>query len=103
MNFSHSFEDYVAVDNSIATAENITEDEIVQSVLASKGVKEEEEDDDEDKEELGETDRKNVPSNTTQCLEAIAGIRTFFQSSSMPENVFDALTLLEDYAMQMQI
>ena len=38
--------------------------------------------------------------NTVQCLEAIAGIRRFFQASNLPENVFDALTVLEDYALQ---
>ena len=41
--------------------------------------------------------------NTVQCLEAIAGIRRFFQASNLPENVFDALTVLEDYALQQQI
>ena len=38
-----------------------------------------------------------------KCLEAIAGIRRFFQASNLPENVFDALTVLEDYALQQQI
>ena len=44
-----------------------------------------------------------MPANTAQCLEAISGIRTFFQAGPMPQKVFDALTVLEDYALQSQI
>ena len=38
-----------------------------------------------------------------QEMAEIAGIRRFFQASNLPENVFDALTVLEDYALQQQI
>ena len=73
---------------------------IVQSVLASKSIKEEA--DGQDDEEEAEKDDE-PPMNTVQCLEAIAGIRRFFQASNLPENIFDALTVLEDYALQQQI
>ena len=95
-----TFEEYVAADNSVSTTESITEEAIVQSVLASKFVKEEADGQEEDEEETEEKD--DTPMNTVQCLEAIAGIR-FFQASNLPENVFDALTVLEDYALQQQI
>ena len=36
-----TFKEYVAADNSVSTTEIITEEAIVQSVLASKSVKEE--------------------------------------------------------------
>ena len=96
-----TFEEYVAADNSVSTTESITEEAIVQSVLASKFVKEEADGQEEDEEETEEKD--DTPMNTVQCLEAIAGIRRFFQASNLPENVFDALTVLEDYALQQQI
>ena len=35
-----TFQEYVAADDSVSTTENITEEAIVQSVLASKSVKE---------------------------------------------------------------
>ena len=73
---------------------------IVQSVLASKSIKEEA-DGQEDEEEAEEEDE--TPMNSVQCLDAIARIRRFFQASNLPENVFDALTVLEDYALQQQI
>ena len=53
-----------------------------------------------DEEETEEKDE--TPMNSVQCLDAIARIR-FFQASNLPENVFDALTVLEDYALQQQI
>ena len=96
-----TFEEYVAADNSVSTTESITEEAIVQSVLASKFVKEEADGQEEDEEETEEKD--DTPMNIVQCLEAIAGIRRFFQASNLPENVFDALTVLEDYALQQQI
>ena len=83
-----TFEEYVAADNSVSTTESITEEAIVQSVLASKFVKEEADGQEEDEEETEEKD--DTPMNTVQCLEAIAGIRRFFQASNLPENVFDA-------------
>ena len=55
------------------------------------------------KEEEDDLPADNVPSNTAKCLEAISGIIAFFQESGMPENVFDALTVLEDHAIQSQI
>ena len=73
---------------------------IVQSVLASKSIKEEA-DGQEDEVEAEEEDE--TPMNSVQCLDAIARIRRFFQASNLPENVFDALTVLEDYALQQQI
>ena len=73
---------------------------IVQSVLASKAIKEEA-DGQEDEEEAEEDDE--TPMNSVQCLDAIARIRRFFQASNLPENIFDALTVLEDYALQQQI
>ena len=90
-NITTTFVEYVAADDSVSTTENITEEAIVQSVLASKSVKEEAEEKDE------------TPMNSVQCLDAIARIRRFFQASNLPENVFDALTVLEDYALQQQI
>ena len=71
-----TFEEYVAADNSVLTTESITEEAIVQSVLASKFVKEEADGQEEDEEETEEKD--DTPMNTVQCLEAIAGIRRFF-------------------------
>ena len=41
--------------------------------------------------------------HSVQCLDAIARIRTFFQASNLPENVFDALNVLEDYTLQHEI
>ena len=61
----------------------------------------EEADGQEDEEEAEEKDE--TPMNSVQCLDAIARIRRFFQASNLPENVFDALTVLEDYALQQQI
>ena len=74
-------------------------------MIAAKAKIQEEikEEDEEMKEEKDDLPADNVPSNTTQCLEAISGIRAFFQSSGMPEIVFDALTVLEDHALQSQI
>ena len=69
---------------------------IVQSVLASKSIKEEA--DSQEDEEKDET-----PMNSVQCLDATARIRRFFQASNLPGNVLDALTVLEDYALQQQI
>ena len=56
---------------------------VVQSVLASKSIKEEA-DGQEDEEEAEEEDE--TPMNSVQCLDAIARIR-FFQASNLPENV----------------
>ena len=55
------------------------------------------------KEDEDDLPADNVPSYTAQCLEAISAIRAFFQSSGMPENVFNAMTVLEDHALQSQI
>ena len=99
-NITTTFEEYVAADDSVSTTENITEEAIVQSVLASKSVKEEA-DGQEDEEEAEEKDE--TPMNSVQCLDAIARIRRFFQASNLPENVFDTLTVLEDYVLQQQI
>ena len=99
-NITTTFAEYVAADDSVSTTENITEEAIVQSVLASKSVKEEA-DGQEDEKEAEEKDE--TPMNSVQCLDAIARIRRFFQASNLPENVFDALTVLEDYALQQQI
>ena len=98
-NITTTFEEYVAADDSVSTTENITEEAIVQSVLASKSVKEEA-DGQEDEKEAEEKDE--TPMNSVQCLDAIGRIR-FFQASNLPENVFDALTVLEDYVLQRQI
>ena len=54
---------------------------IVQSVLASKSIKEEA-DGQEDEEEAEEKDE--TPMNSVQCLDAIARIRRFFQASNLP-------------------
>ena len=73
---------------------------IFQLVLASKSIKEEA-DGQEDEEEAEEEDE--TPMNSVQCLDAIARIRRFFQASNLHKNVFDALTVLKDYALQQQI
>ena len=52
-----TFEEYVAADNSVSTTESITEEAIVQSVLASKFVKEEADGQEEDEEE---TEKKMI-------------------------------------------
>ena len=95
-----TFDEYVATDDSVSITENITEEAIVQPVLALKSVKEAggQEEDEEEIEEKAETPMKSV-----QWLDAIARIRRFFQASNLPENVFDVLTVLEDYALQQQI
>ena len=41
-------------------------------------------------------EKDETPMNSVQCLDALARIRRFFQASNLPENVFDALTVLED-------
>ena len=61
-----TFEEYVAADNSVSSTESITEEAIVQSVLASKFVKEEADGQEEDEEETEEKD--DTPMNTVQCL-----------------------------------
>ena len=96
-----TFEEYVAAGNSVSIIENITEEAIVQSVLASKSVKDKTDGQEEDEEETKEKD--GTPMNSVQCLNAISRIRRFFQASNLPENVFDALTLLEDSALHQQI
>ena len=53
-----------------------------------------------EEEEEDEEDHSFVPENTAQCLEAISGIHTFFQSSSVPEHVFNAIKILEDHALK---
>ena len=100
INITTTSEEYVAADDSVSTTESITEEATVQSVLASKSIKEEADGQEEDEEEAEGKDE--TPINSVQCLDAIARIR-FFQASNLPENVFDALTVLEDYALQQQI
>ena len=105
LGFSTTFEEYVDIDSQICTTQELTEESIVESVIAIKakiqeGIKEEDEEMKEDEDDLT---ADNVPSNTPKCLEAISGIRAFFQSSGMPENVFDPLAVLEDHALQSQI
>ena len=72
-----TFEEYVAADDSVSTTENITEEAIVQSILASKSVKEEPDGQEEDEEETEEKDE--TPMNSFQCLDAISRIRRFFR------------------------
>ena len=96
------FENYVAVDDAVLTGENMTDEEIVQSVIASKDtieVKKEEPEEEDEEEEVSD----RVPENTAQCLESIAGIQAFFQTSSVPEYVLEALKTLEDHAVQSSI
>ena len=103
--FSTTFKEYVDIDSQICTTQELIEESIVESVIAAKAKIQEEikEEDEEMKEDEDDLPADNVPSNTAQCLEAISGIRAFFQSSGMPENVFNALTVLEDHALQSQI
>ena len=78
------------------------DEEIVQSVIASKDaieVKKEEPEEEDEEEEVSD----RVPENTAQCLESIAGIQAFFQTSSVPEYVLEALKTLEDHAVQSSI
>ena len=105
LEFSTTFEEYVDIDSQICATQELTEESIVESVVAAKARIQEEikEEDEEMKEEEEDLPADNVPSNTAQYLEAISGIRAFFQSPGMPENVFDALTVLEDHALQLQI
>ena len=96
------FENYVAVDDAVLTGENMTDEEIVQSVIASKDtieVKKEEPEEEDEEEEVSD----RVPENTAQCLKSIAGIQVFFQTSSVPEYVLEALKTLEDHAVQSSI
>ena len=100
----HHFEEYVDRDSQICTTQKLTEESIVESVIAAKAkIQEEIKEEDEEMKDEDDLPTDNVPSNTAQCLEAISGIRAFFQSSCMPENVFNALTVLEDHALQSQI
>ena len=105
LGFSTTFEEYVDIDSQICTPQELTEKSIVESEIATKAKIQEEikEEDEEMKEEEDDLPEDNVPSNTAQYLEAISGIRAFFQSLGMPENVFDALTVLQDLALQLQI
>ena len=103
MGITITFEEYVSADDTVSTTESVTEEEIVQSILASRGPKEETDGHEEDEEETEEKEDCNIPMNTVQCLGAIAGIRRFFQASDLPDNVFDAITVLEDHALQLQI
>ena len=81
-----TLKEYITADDSVSTTENmITEEAIVQSVLASKSVKEEADGQEEDEEETEEKDE--TPMNSVQCLDAISRIRSFFQASNLPENV----------------
>ena len=105
LGFSTTFEEYVDIDSQICAIQELTEESIVESVIAAKTKIQEEikEKDDEMKEEVDDLPTDNASSNTAQCLEKISGIRAFFQSLDIPENVFDALTVLEDHALQSQI
>ena len=88
--------------------QELTEESIIESVLASKSKEEtgemKEEEDMKEEDDDDDLPAANIPSNTAQCLDAISGIRAFFQASTtLPQNVFDALTILEDYALQSQL
>ena len=72
-------------------------------IAAKAKIQEEIKEEDEEMKEEDNLPADNVPSNAAQCLKAISGIRAFFQSSGMHENVFDALTVLADCALQSQI
>ena len=90
------------MDDAVLTGENMTDEEIVQLVIASKDtieVKKEEPEEEDEEEEVSD----RVPENTAQCLESIAGIQAFFQTSSVPEYVLEALKTLEDHAVQSSI
>ena len=95
LGFSTTFEEYVDINSQICITQELTEESIVESVIAAKAKIQEEikEEDEKMKEEEDDLPADNVPSNTVQCLEAILGIRAFFQSSGMHENVFNALSL----------
>ena len=56
----------------------------------------------EEKQEEEEKDVSNVPISSTHFFETIVGIRTF-SVAHVPENVFVALTVQDDHAVQLKI
>ena len=93
-------ENYLLVDDAVLTSASMTDEEIIQAVKESKEQKCNIKCEEKNEEDEEEKDQSFVPENTAQCLEAISGIHTFFQSSSVPEHVFNAIKILEDHALK---
>ncbi|XP_050340454.1 tigger transposable element-derived protein 6-like, partial [Bactrocera neohumeralis] len=98
-NIEASFEDYVNVDIDVSTSENPSEEDILSSVLGSRGVPAVPDIDEVDfdtEEEMADTDEA-LPT-LGQVSSSINCIRTFVEmKSDVPINVFNCLNDLEAF------
>ena len=84
--FDGTFEEYISVDNDVATIASLTEEDIIQSIQEKFG------DDDQSDNEEDDREPDNAP-NAAQAADACQLLRQFMQSQDIDREVFTQLSL----------
>ena len=81
-----TFEEYVSIDDNLVVTGPLTDDEIISNVLGNEDEEEEEE----------EEERNTTPVINAKCgLKYISAIRRFFEQNVVPDEVFNAIHMIE--------